>query len=69
MKMNISKDQKTILIMGVLAVIAAAVGTVLFILCDKDSSMADFLPHFIGSALGNILICALLFIGSKVPKK
>lgn len=67
--MNISKDQKTILIMGGLSVIAAAIGTVLFILCDKDSSMADFLPHFIGSALGNIIICTLFFVGSKVPKK
>lgn len=64
-----SKDQKMFLAMGVLYLIASALGTAVYLLCDKNSTLADFLPHWIGSAIGGILVCTLFYFGSKIPKK
>lgn len=55
--------------MGLLNFPALALGLVIYYLCSKSASWSDFIPQYIGMAIGNAIAFVTIFLGSSIPKK
>lgn len=64
-----SKDQKKFMLMGLLNFPVFALGLVIYYLCSKSASWSNFLPQYIGMAIGNTIVYVIIVLGSSIPKK
>lgn len=57
------------MLMGLLNFPAFALGLVIYYLCSKSASWSNFLPQYIGMAIGNTIVYVIIVLGSSIPKK